>query len=142
MNYKKLKQKLILIFCIAAVLISSVKYFSKSKVKELDEYITFIDSNVIDTEPQNEELNNISVNNIAESTDNTSYSADENDGLISINKASLEELMKLPGIGQTKAQKIIDYRNQYGGFVSVDELTEVSGIGDKTLEKLRPYLKL
>ncbi len=61
-------------------------------------------------------------------------------GLININTATLEELMTLNGIGEVKAQAIIDYRNQYDGFISINELLEVSGIGEKTLDKIRAYI--
>lgn len=60
---------------------------------------------------------------------------------VNVNTATLDELTALPGIGEKRAQAIIDTRKQKGGFKSVDELTEVKGIGPANLEKLRPYLR-
>lgn len=59
---------------------------------------------------------------------------------IDINKAPVSELVKINGIGNAKAQAIVDYREKNGSFKSVDELTLVRGIGDKTLEHLRPQV--
>lgn len=61
-------------------------------------------------------------------------------GTININTASIKELMDLPGIGEKKAQAIIDYRNQQGAFRSISDLGKVKGIGPKMLEKLKPLI--
>ncbi len=60
--------------------------------------------------------------------------------LVNINTAGLEELKSLNGIGDVKAQAVIDYRNTHGLFRSVEQITEVSGIGEKTLEKIRAFI--
>ena len=58
---------------------------------------------------------------------------------VNINKANKQQLMALPGIGETLAQRIIDNRNANGPFSSVDQLINIKGIGEKRLETLRPY---
>lgn len=60
--------------------------------------------------------------------------------LVDINRASQAELETLPGIGPALAERIIDFREQNGAFLSPEDLTKVKGIGDKTLEELLPYI--
>jgi competence protein ComEA len=58
-------------------------------------------------------------------------------GLVNVNTATAEELETLPGIGEVTAQAIIDHRTENGPFTSVDQLLDVTGIGDVTLENIR-----
>jgi competence protein ComEA len=67
---------------------------------------------------------------------NTNVSSSTSNSIININTASKEELQKLPRIGPSMAEKIISYRNEYGRFKKKEELKNVSGIGEKTYEKL------
>ena len=70
----------------------------------------------------------------------TPVSIQERQGLVDINRATLDELMTLPGIGETRANDILTYRTQNGGFTAVEELMNVKGIGQSTFEKLKPYI--
>ena len=59
---------------------------------------------------------------------------------VNLNTADVTELQQLDGVGEKKAAKIIEYREAHGQFQSIEELKEVSGFGDKTMERLRPQL--
>jgi competence protein ComEA len=59
------------------------------------------------------------------------------EGLVNINTAGKEELMTLPGIGETRAEEIISYREQQGGFAQVEDLMKVNGIKEGTFNKLK-----
>ncbi len=63
-------------------------------------------------------------------------------GRIDINEASAEELSAIPGIGLKTAQNIVEYREKIGGFTSIGQLVNVTRIGEKTVEKIRPYVCL
>ena len=71
-----------------------------------------------------------------ESTQSEAYA----DGLLDINLASVEDLTTLPGIGPALAQRIVDYREQNGRFSSVEELRNISGIGEKRLNAILEYI--
>ena len=86
--------------------------------------------------------NYIALNSGTSSTQATSPNGDVQDGRIDINTATLYQLQLLPGIGQTLAQRIIDYRTEHGDFKTVDDLLNVSGIGESKLGNIKPYIKI
>lgn len=76
------------------------------------------------------------------SSEDLDHAADSGEyaGLININKADVSELMELPGIGETRAGQIVEYRRTYGGFSTKEDLKNVSGIGDSIYRKLESYI--
>lgn len=59
-------------------------------------------------------------------------------GLVSLSSATTEQLETLPGVGPVLAQHIVEYREEHGGFTSLDQLKEVNGIGDRRFADIRP----
>jgi len=62
--------------------------------------------------------------------------------IVNINSASLDELTTLPRIGPVIARRIIDYRNQNGGFATIDDIKKVRGVGKKTYENLKDLISV
>lgn len=82
-------------------------------------------------------LDSITNSNVTEASEHK-----QNTTGLDLNTATLQQLMLLPGIGETLGQRIIDYRTEHNGFTSVDELKQVSGIGDKKFAEIKPYVKV
>lgn len=70
----------------------------------------------------------------------SSTNSDNGGALVNINTATLEELETLPSIGEVRAQAIITYRETNGGFRTIDDIKEVSGIGEKIFADISPYI--
>lgn len=72
----------------------------------------------------------------------TSPTTEKQADLVNINTADSQELQTLSGIGPAKAQAIIDYREENGAFKAIDDLKNISGFGEKTVEKLRESIRI
>lgn len=66
----------------------------------------------------------------------------EQSGLVNINRAEKEELMSLKGVGETKAEAIIAYRQEHGGFKAIEEIMEISGIKEGTFNKIKSKITI
>lgn len=75
-------------------------------------------------------------------TDDKSEAITDDPVKIDLNAATLYQLQLLPGVGEAIAQRIIDYRSQNNGFQSVEELMKVDGIGEKKFAEIEPYIKI
>lgn len=87
-----------------------------------------------DTETEQNTLSD-SLNTLGETVNNDS------DGLINLNTATRPELISLPGIGESTADKIISYRESNKKFNKAEDIMNVSGIGKKKFDKLRSHIK-
>ncbi len=110
----------------------SQKVYGKLKVNEIDS-----------TGSEEEQLINLfkssddSLRQKTNSQGKVEYSGD----VLNINTAGKEDLIDLPGIGESTADKIIQYRESKKGFRNIEDLLNVKGIGKKKFEKLRNYIK-
>lgn len=104
-----------------------------STFKDIINLIDLTDSSDISNMPFNMPLYNNMIITIRSKTDIK---------LVSINNATLDELCTLPGIGEAIASKILEYRINNGSFHYLEELKNISGIGNKKYEKLKDYITL
>lgn len=107
---------------------SEIKEIKESEIK-IKEVIKYIEKDCLCPEP---EFNDACFCSETEETNN----------LISLNTATMEELMTLTGIGESKAKAIIKYREDNGSFTSLDQLKEISGIGDSIFDKVKEDITL
>lgn len=82
------------------------------------------------------------INNQNTSKETSGEKGSEESGKINLNQAEKEELMTLNGVGEKKAEKIIEYREDNGSFKSIEDLKNVNGIGEKTFESLKESITI
>ncbi|WP_182200522.1 helix-hairpin-helix domain-containing protein [Paraliobacillus salinarum] len=80
--------------------------------------------------------------NQSSTSSSTISSTESTSSLVKINQATKEEIETLPGIGAVKAEAIVQYREEHGFFQSVSDLESITGIGQKTVEKLEPHIQI
>jgi competence protein ComEA len=68
------------------------------------------------------------------------FAADAPAGVVNVNTASAAELERLPGVGETVALRIVEHREKNGAFKSVEDLMLVRGIGEKSFERIKPFV--
>ena len=81
-------------------------------------------------------------NNVPPTTSTSRPTAPSATGPIDLNTATLDQLDDLPGVGPVLAQRILDYRTEHGRFTTIDQLQEVSGVGTKKYEDLKPHVRI
>ena len=115
---------------------------SEAPTEETDEQNSQSASNVSanDNTAKNESPANTSASSAKNKPATKPAPKKANQGTININTASKSELISLPGIGEVKAQAIIDYREKYGAFYSTEEIMNVKGIGEKTYANLKDLI--
>lgn len=97
---------------------------------------------IILTQAQAQSIDTENINNNAHLEEKSAEKSSKEAGKININQADLTQLQQLSGIGEKKAQAIIDYRNENGSFKTIEDLAKVTGIGEKTVEKLRDSITI
>ncbi|WP_237658439.1 helix-hairpin-helix domain-containing protein [Ureibacillus xyleni] len=113
-------------------------YTEQAETKHVNHAQKLQDEMVIYIPKKGEELENQPIESIVMSGQVSNDTSDK----ININTADESQLTTLPGIGPSKAQAIIAYREENGSFKTIEDLTNVSGIGDKTFEKLKELIDI
>lgn len=139
---EKLKSKKLRVFVIFALIISLslFAFFDRKATSNIEEKLIFydIETSGASSDQKIVEKSQVESENVEISTD-TGIVVDKSNK-ININTASSEELQSLYRIGPSTAQKIIDYRETFGEFVSIEEIKEVSGIGDAIFNKIKDQI--
>lgn len=110
----------------------------ENKDKIIEQQVT--DTMMVDTTIQNDAALDSPQEEVEGLIIEQDFCEEKNNDLININTASKEELMTLSGVGESKANSIIEYREQKGLFESINDITNVSGIGEAMYEKIKDHI--
>ena len=112
-------------------------------IKEIEKECVCPDNNIVCNESNKNDIlieeDNLNENISSNNNINNDDKKDNNASLININTATKEELMTIPNIGESKADKIIEYRNK-NKFEKIEDILNVSGIGESIFEKIKTYI--
>lgn len=115
----------------------------KDEVYTLEKGSTIADLlELVDINKEEIDLSCLNLNAVLKNNDIVILDKKQEKEKISINNASLEELMEIPYVGEKTALLIIEYRNNVGSFKSIEEIMEVKGIGPKKFEKMKDHIRL
>lgn len=117
---------------------NQIKQFKNSGLSTNETIIKYIEKECTCPDPS---TNDACISDNSNQDDTTTQNDTATTG-VSINTGTLVQLQTLPGIGESKAQAIIDYRNVNGSFKTIDEIKNVSGIGDSTFAKIKDYITI
>lgn len=127
---KKLKEEMVIII------------YTKDEIKEMlkgDTSVKVVEKECICPKLENDAcIENIKTTN----SDDNNENKDNINYPISINEATVEELMNLPGIGESKAKTIVEYRTENGLFEKIEDIMNITGIGEKLFEQIKEYITI
>ncbi|MES9736806.1 helix-hairpin-helix domain-containing protein [Peribacillus frigoritolerans] len=123
-------------------LISSAGSFTEKADTDKVNFAQIIEDQMVIYVPEIGEEDKGNLENIQVGTSGDAVTKGTSGGLVNLNTATKEDLQTLTGIGPSKAEAILEYRETVGKFKEVDELKQVTGIGDKTFERLRDSISV
>ncbi|MGE6719004.1 helix-hairpin-helix domain-containing protein [Peribacillus frigoritolerans] len=123
-------------------LISSAGSFTEKADMDKVNFAQIIEDQMVIYVPEIGEEDKGNLENIQVGTSGDAVNKGTSGGLVNLNTATQEDLQTLTGIGPSKATAILEYRETVGKFKEVDELKQVTGIGDKTFERLRDSISV
>ncbi|MCY9137077.1 helix-hairpin-helix domain-containing protein [Peribacillus frigoritolerans] len=123
-------------------LISSAGGFTEKADTDKVNFAKIIEDQMVIYVPEIGQEDKGNLENIQVGTSGDAVTKGTSGGLVNLNTATQEDLQTLTGIGPSKADAILEYRETVGKFKEVDELKQVTGIGDKTFERLRDSISV